>query len=50
MEPAGSAAFAAVMFNKVPDLENKRVVVILTGRNVGVDELKSIYQGANLID
>ena len=50
VEPAGSAAFAAIMFNKVPDLENKRVVVILTGRNVGVDELKSIYHAANLMD
>jgi len=45
VEAAGSAAFAAVMFNKVPDLEDKKVVVVLTGRNVGIDELRSIYLG-----
>ncbi|XP_038130485.1 L-threonine ammonia-lyase [Cyprinodon tularosa] len=39
VEPAGSAAFAALVNNKVPDLEGKKVVCILSGGNVGKDEL-----------
>ncbi|KAM4523565.1 L-threonine ammonia-lyase-like [Fundulus diaphanus] len=39
VEPAGSAAFAALANNKIPDLEGKKVVCILSGGNVGKDEL-----------
>ncbi|XP_020781830.2 L-threonine dehydratase catabolic TdcB [Boleophthalmus pectinirostris] len=38
VEPSGSAAFAAVVNNKIPDLEGKRVVCILSGGNIGKDE------------
>ncbi|XP_033845815.1 L-threonine dehydratase catabolic TdcB [Periophthalmus magnuspinnatus] len=39
VEPSGSAAFAAVVHNKIPDLEGKKVVCILSGGNIGKDEL-----------
>ncbi|XP_058481800.1 phenylserine dehydratase isoform X1 [Solea solea] len=39
VEPSGSAAFAAIVNNKIPDLEGKSVVCILSGGNIGKDEL-----------
>lgn len=39
VEPSGSAAFAAVVNGKIPELEGKTVVCILSGGNVGKDEL-----------
>lgn len=42
VEPAGSAAFAAFMFDKIPDVEGKTVTVILTGSNVSPGELLQI--------
>ncbi|TMS02836.1 Phenylserine dehydratase [Larimichthys crocea] len=39
VEPSGSAAFAAVVNNKIPQLEGKNVVCILSGGNIGKDEL-----------
>lgn len=39
VEPSGSAAFAAIVNNKIPDLEEKNVVCILSGGNIGKDEL-----------
>lgn len=39
VEPSGSAAFAAIISNKIPDLEGKQVVCILSGGNIGKDEL-----------
>ncbi|XP_069012790.1 phenylserine dehydratase isoform X1 [Embiotoca jacksoni] len=39
VEPSGSAAFAAIVNNKIPELEGKNVVCILSGGNVGKDEL-----------
>lgn len=39
VEPSGSAAFAAIIGNKIPDLEGKKVVCILSGGNIGKDEL-----------
>ncbi|MED6248543.1 hypothetical protein ATANTOWER_001755 [Ataeniobius toweri] len=41
VEPSGSAAFAALVNNKIPDLEGKNVVCILSGGNVGKDELSN---------
>lgn len=39
VEPSGSAAFAAIVNNKIPELEGKNVVCVLSGGNVGKDEL-----------
>lgn len=39
VEPSGSAAFAAIVSGKIPELEGKNVVCILSGGNVGKDEL-----------
>ncbi|XP_028256631.1 uncharacterized protein LOC114432667 [Parambassis ranga] len=39
VEPSGSAAFAAIINNKIPKLEGKDVVCILSGGNIGKDEL-----------
>ncbi|KAM7378059.1 hypothetical protein PAMA_013115 [Pampus argenteus] len=39
VEPSGCAAFAAIVNNKIPELEGKNVVCILSGGNVGKDEL-----------
>ncbi|XP_075907888.1 L-threonine ammonia-lyase-like [Nelusetta ayraudi] len=42
VEPSGSAAFAAIIGNKIPDLEGKQVVCILSGGNIGKDELANL--------
>ncbi|TWW64536.1 putative serine racemase [Takifugu flavidus] len=39
VEPSGCAAFAAIVGKKIPDLEGKKVVCILSGGNIGKDEL-----------
>lgn len=39
VEPSGSAAFAAILNNKIPDLEGKNIVCVLSGGNIGKDEL-----------
>lgn len=39
VEPSGSAAFAAIVNNKIPELEGKNVVCIISGGNIGKDEL-----------
>ncbi|XP_041934177.1 phenylserine dehydratase [Alosa sapidissima] len=39
VEPSGSAAFAAVANGRIPDIAGKTVVVILSGGNIGKDEL-----------
>lgn len=39
VEPSGAAAYAALLNNKIPNLTNKRVVVVVTGGNVSPDEL-----------
>lgn len=39
VEPSGSAAFAAIVNNKIPELEGKNVVCVLSGGNIGKDEL-----------
>lgn len=41
VEPSGSAAFAAIVSNKIPDLEGKNVVCILSGGNIGKDEVSN---------
>ncbi|XP_045928414.1 L-threonine dehydratase catabolic TdcB isoform X1 [Micropterus dolomieu] len=44
VEPSGTAAFAAIVNDKIPELEGKNVVCILSGGNIGKDEL------ANFLD
>ncbi|KAM4569799.1 phenylserine dehydratase-like isoform 2-T2 [Odontesthes bonariensis] len=39
VEPSGCAAFAAIVNNKIPDLQGKSVVCVLSGGNIGKDEL-----------
>ncbi|XP_047430642.1 phenylserine dehydratase isoform X2 [Mugil cephalus] len=39
VEPSGSAAFAAIVNDRIPELEGKNVVCILSGGNIGKDEL-----------
>lgn len=39
VEPSGAAAFAALQSNKIPDVEGKRVVVMVTGGNVTMEDL-----------
>uniref|UniRef100_A0A3B1JDS3 L-serine deaminase n=1 Tax=Astyanax mexicanus TaxID=7994 RepID=A0A3B1JDS3_ASTMX len=39
VEPSGSAAFAAVINGRIPNITGKTVVVILSGGNIGKDEL-----------
>lgn len=41
VEPSGSAAFAAIVSNNIPDLEGKNVVCILSGGNIGKDEVSN---------
>ncbi|KAI2665274.1 Phenylserine dehydratase [Labeo rohita] len=41
VEPSGTAAFAAIMNEKIPDINGKNVVVILSGGNIGKDELSN---------
>uniref|UniRef100_A0A672IJC7 L-serine deaminase n=1 Tax=Salarias fasciatus TaxID=181472 RepID=A0A672IJC7_SALFA len=39
VEPSGCAAFAAIVNNKIPNMEAKNTVCILSGGNVGKAEL-----------
>ncbi|XP_073695009.1 L-threonine ammonia-lyase [Garra rufa] len=41
VEPSGTAAFAAITNDKIPDINGKNVVVILSGGNIGKDELSN---------
>ena len=41
-EPSGCAAMAAVLFDKVPNIEGKNVLVVITGGNVSIDEMYSM--------
>ncbi|XP_062852537.1 L-threonine ammonia-lyase [Trichomycterus rosablanca] len=41
VEPSGSAAFAALVNNRIPDVAGKNVVVILSGGNISKDELSN---------
>lgn len=39
VEPSGSAAFAALVNNRIPDVAGRNVVVILSGGNISTDEM-----------
>ncbi|XP_067943672.1 L-threonine dehydratase catabolic TdcB-like [Watersipora subatra] len=43
VEPAGSAVFAALMCDKIPDIANKNVVLVLSGRNMTANELFNMH-------
>lgn len=45
VEPSGAAAFAALLSNKVPDVEGKDVVVMITGGNVTTKDLNKHING-----
>jgi len=44
VEPSGAAAFAGVLSGKIPDIDNKKVVVFLTGSNVSPKDLGDIIE------
>ena len=44
VETAGAAAFAALKFGKVAETQGKRVVVIISGSNVSVEELYELLK------
>jgi len=48
VEVSGAAAFAALMFNKVPDVSGKVVVAVLTGSNASPSELDNAFKKFNL--
>ena len=39
VEPSGAAAFAALQHDKVPDVTDKKIVIVITGGNVSPEEL-----------
>jgi threonine dehydratase len=41
VEPASSCALAAVLAGKIPDIQNKKVAVILSGGNFSLEQLKN---------
>lgn len=41
-EPLGVAALAGAIFGKVPNLDGKNVLVIISGANLSVEEFRSI--------
>ena len=50
VEPSGAAAFAALLFGKVPNVDDKKVVVVITGGNVSPDELLHYSKSAAHLD
>jgi len=44
VEPSGAVGYAALCLDLVPDVEGRRVVVVVSGGNVSVDELADITQ------
>ncbi|XP_064607223.1 L-threonine ammonia-lyase-like [Liolophura sinensis] len=44
VEASGSAAMAAMLFDKIPDVNGKNVVIVITGGNVTPDELVKLCE------
>ena len=44
VEPSGAVGYAALALGLVPDVEGRRVVVVVSGGNISVDELADIVQ------
>ncbi|KAL3852758.1 hypothetical protein ACJMK2_016375 [Sinanodonta woodiana] len=42
VEPAGSAAMTAVFMNRIPDISEKKVVVVISGGNISPQELAQL--------
>ncbi|KAK3104194.1 hypothetical protein FSP39_025172 [Pinctada imbricata] len=42
VEPSGCAAMTALLYGKVPDVKNKKVVVVVTGGNVTIEEMSQM--------
>lgn len=43
VEASGAAAFAALYKGKVPNVQGCKVVVVITGGNVSVEELSQVH-------
>uniref|UniRef100_A0A8C9T636 L-serine deaminase n=1 Tax=Scleropages formosus TaxID=113540 RepID=A0A8C9T636_SCLFO len=50
VEPSGAAAFAAIINNKIPNITGKRVVVVLSGGNIGLELrwVRELFRGNRL--
>lgn len=46
VEPSGAAGIAALLTGRVPVAEGETVVVVLSGGNVGPDELAGYLSGS----
>ena len=42
VEPSGAVGYAALALGLVPDVQGRRVVVVISGGNISVDELADI--------
>ena len=42
VEPSGAVGYAALALGLVPDVDGRKVVVVISGGNISVDELASI--------
>ncbi len=48
VEPAGATSMAGVFSGKIPNLQNKETVVVLTGGNINLNLLKEILESNNI--
>lgn len=44
VEASGSAAMAAMLFGKIPNVNGKNVVIVITGGNVTPDEMVKLFE------
>ncbi|XP_041377976.1 L-threonine dehydratase catabolic TdcB-like [Gigantopelta aegis] len=42
VEPSGAAAMAAMIYGKIPDVQNKKVVVLISGGNITPEEMNQL--------
>ena len=48
VEPGGAAAFAALLHGKIPDVEGRKVGVVLSGGNVDLERFGSLVEGIEI--
>jgi threonine dehydratase len=48
VEPGGSAAFAALLHGKIPDVAGRKVGVVLSGGNVDLERFGSLVEGVEI--
>jgi len=48
VEPSGAVGYAALALGLVPDLEGRKVVVVISGGNISADEMASISDDVQL--